>query len=122
MNYIDIIEAIYIVYMYNYFKTSFSIHHPLEYVINNQPIGNFFKHPINTGEYENKICPLGNVVSFILALWILSRNSLKTRFGKKIDTINKIIFIVVFIFSLLMNINAFVYLIPVFIFEYSGIE
>ena len=31
----DIIEAIYIIFMYNYFKTSISIHHPFEYLLNN---------------------------------------------------------------------------------------
>ena len=118
MNYYDIIEAIYIIYMYNFFKTTKSIHNPLEYYIFNQPIENIFKHPIDTGEYENKICTFGNIVGWLLGIWILSRNILYTDSNRKNNKINKIIFILVLIGSLMMNMNAFIYLIPVFIYEF----
>ena len=81
MNFFDIVEASYIVYMYNFFKTSKSIHHPLEYYFADKPLGEFLKHPIDTGEYENKICPLGNVSGWLIGLWILARKSLIIRYG-----------------------------------------
>ena len=112
MKLINCLEAIYIFYMYNIFKTKYSIHHPLEYIINNQNISDFIKHPINSGNYENKICLLGTYVSVLLVFWIIIRKP--TKIYRKI---NKIIFILVLLGSLLMNLNAFIYLIPVFIYE-----
>ena len=117
MDYKDIIEAIYVIYMYNYFKTSISIHHPLEYILSKQSISNFIKHPIDTGEYESKICPLGNSVSWLIAGWILVRKSLMKYNTTKVLLLNKIIFWTIFVFSLIMNLNAFVYMIPVFLYE-----
>ena len=113
----DIIEAIYIIFMYNYFKTSISIHHTFEYVLSKQSISNFIKHPIDTGEYESKICPLGNSIAWLIAGWVLVRKSLMKYNTDKVMLINKIIFWTIFVCSLIMNLNAFVYMIPVFLYE-----
>ena len=94
--------------MYNCFKTDISIHHPLEYIT--QPY-QFLRHPISSGRYENKICPLGKMVSILLAIWILFREK------KEKVRINKGIFWALLLGTLLMNLNAFVYLIPIFIYE-----
>ena len=112
MNTIKLLEAAYIYYMYNIFKTKYSIHHPIEYLINNQNMIEFIKHPINSGNYENKICLLGKYVSILLVFWIIFR-----RPNKIYRKINKLIFGLVLLGSLLMNLNAFIYLIPVFIYE-----
>ena len=113
-----IIEAAYIYYMYNIFKTSFSINHPGEYILKDLPISDFFKHPINKSVYENKICPLGHITSKLLVIWLFLRLGL-VKFGKyKVKWANLIIFGLFFVFTLLMNLNAFIYLIPVFIYEY----
>ena len=65
MKYISIIEAIYTIYMYIFFKTKYSIHSPLEsHVIKSD----LWKHPINTGKYENKICRIGSYASILLAV------------------------------------------------------
>ena len=53
---INIIEAIYIYYMFNIFKTNYSIHHPMEYFILKH-LPDYYYHPISTGKYESKICP-----------------------------------------------------------------
>lgn len=110
----DIIEALYILYMFNVFKTKHSINHPFEYILcENTNIHDYFKHPINQHTYENKICLFGKQVSLFLAFWILLRN-----YHRCNTVYNTIIFVLLFIGSILMNMNAFVYLIPVFIYEY----
>ena len=85
----------------------------------------YFKHKINTGVYENKICPLGNTAGYLLA----EKDSFKREFfisnegqklsykQEKISKLNKILFITVAILAFINNLNAFIYLIPVFIFE-----
>lgn len=120
MEYISILEALYIFYMYNVFKTSISVHHPLEFMINNLPLNNFFKHPVYSGNYENKICMLGKIVSWLLIIWILTRKYMKP-YVKNIPFINKLIFILLFVGTLLMNLNAFLYMAPVFLYEYYTI-
>ena len=107
-----IIESVYIIYMLRYFKTRYEIHHPLEYFITKD----FIKHPIYTSIYESKICPLGNIGCFILAFLIL------LRWYKRWEK-NKWSRIVLFItiFVSLLNMNAIVYLLPVFIYEIINI-
>ncbi len=114
---ITFIESIYIYYMYNIFKTKYSFHHPLEFLINSMNI-DFFKHPIYTGKYESKICNFGKFVSILLIIWIWFRYYLNKFFKNSvINFMNKLLFINVLIFSILMNINSFIYFIPVFIYE-----
>ena len=87
--------------------------------MNLEKLPNFFKHTINTRHYESKICPLGNVSAFAIAGWIffrdiISKNSLRYNLKKT----NLFIFSVVLILSFAMNLNAFIYFIPVFIYEF----
>ena len=110
---LSILESAYILFMFNYFKTTISIHHPLEGILTSGY--NFLKHPIHTGIYENKICNFGNLIGFILPIWFIGRHLLKIN---KKKLINKIIIILLFVGSIIMNINAFAYLIPIFILEY----
>lgn len=110
---INIIEAIYICYMMNYFKTKYSLHLPLEKITK---YNKFLIHPINTGAYENKICPLGNLIGFLIPIWILIRVIYKK--SKIVRNMNIIIWILIFIMSFIMNINAFIYFIPAFIIEF----
>ena len=100
--------------MYNIFKTTKSFHHPYELLIG-EKLSNFIKHPISTGIYENKICDFGKLISILLIIWIFIRILLKKKF--KISLINNIIFMSVLIGSLILNINAFIYFIPIFIYE-----
>lgn len=109
---LNILEAIYILYMYNYFKTTYSIHFRWE--TNITKYNHFFKHPIKTGKYESKICKLGNIVGYLFFFWIL----LRVYYKNSVKPINTILFLLLITGSLIMNLNAFVYLLPVFIFEY----
>lgn len=107
MDIVSIVEAIYLVYMYNFFQTKYSIHHPFEYlIVDNSSI---LKHPISTGALENKICPLGSYASILGALLLLYRG-----FGYKTSTkYTKTIIVVWCVVAGLMNMNALVYILPI---------
>ena len=104
------LETVYIYYMFNHFKTDISIHHPFEKFLEDD----FLKHPISTGVYESKICPLGNLVGKLFLIWSLVALFLDK---KKFDKIHKIFIILLFIGSILLNMNAFMYMVPVFLLE-----
>jgi hypothetical protein len=109
------IEAFYIIFMWNYFKTTYSFHNIWEApLMDLKKMPTFFKHTVNTGKYESKICPLGNWSAFFLAAWVIFRDKINT---KNINRFNKIIFFSVMILSFFMNLNAFIYFIPVFYYE-----
>ena len=104
----DLLEAVYILYMFIFFKTKYSFHSFLEF----DHVSDYLIHPSHSKIYNNKICKFGKHVAIILALWIL--------FGQyiiKFKYSNIIIFGIVLFFSLFMNMNAFVYILPVFIYE-----
>lgn len=115
-------EALYVIFMWNYFKTKYSFHNIWEApLMNHNKMPQFFKHNINTGRYESKICPLGNFAAFALAFWILLRDFLLTKSNNlkiKINSLNLFIFSIVLFLSFIMNLNAFIYFIPVFIYEF----
>jgi hypothetical protein len=68
---------------------------------------------------------LGNLAGYLLGAWILIRENFIYSINekhlliskRKINQLNKILFIVVAILAFIMNLNAFIYLIPVFIYE-----
>jgi hypothetical protein len=109
---LNLIEAFYVFYMMNYFKTSYSLHLPLE---NITKYNKFLIHPINTGHYQSKICPLGHLIGFLLPIWILIRVIYKN--STIVKNINIIIWVLIFVLSFIMNINAFIYFIPAFVIE-----
>ena len=98
--------------MFNFFKTKYSIHHPFENKFNNK----LLKHPSNTLRYENKICPLGNYVGLFLLLWFIFRYNINNNIY---NSYNRFIICSITIGSLVMNLNAFLYLIPLLLIEYS---
>ena len=115
-----IIEAIYLVYMYNYFKTSVSFHNPVETLLNDKVFNNFFKHPIYSGNYESKICRFGNLVGFLLAIWVILRYYISKNFLDRkalVEKINKLIFCIVLLGAIFLNFNAFIYYLPIFLYE-----
>lgn len=120
-----IIEMTYIIYMWNYFKTKYSFHNIWEApIMNHEDIPDFIKHSVDTGRYESKICPLGNISAFALAGWILLRDiwiskyKSKSKMKTNIKQLNLFIFTLVLILSFLMNLNAFIYYIPIFVYEF----
>ena len=120
---IPILEAIYIIYMWNFFKTTYSFHNIWETNLMSHPtIPNFFKHQIKNTDYSNKICPLGNFSAYLLAFWIIitkiiTPQYLSNKTQQYLKTTTKVIFTITAILAFIMNLNAFIYLIPIFIYE-----
>lgn len=116
---LSIVEIVYILYIFNFFKTRLSFNHPFEIIFTG--FSEYLKHPIDSDIYENKICPLGHILSHLFSIYILIRLILIQTDSLNIKTI-KIIncFVIGFaiIISLLLNLNAFIYLIPVLLFEF----
>ena len=105
---ISILESIYIIYMFNYFETSYNIAHPITY-FNNK----ILYHPIGNGKKQNLICPMGNYGSYIIALYLICRNFIDKRYWVNI---NKCLMIIILGMSFL-NFNAVLYFLPLFIVE-----
>jgi hypothetical protein len=108
MKVISIIVAIYILYMFNYFKTTTSFAHPLTY-FNNK----YLYHPIiNTEEKTNMICKFGQDASWLIALFLILRFFVI----KNIKQCSLLVYIAIAIGSFL-NLNAVIYLIPYILIE-----
>lgn len=115
LKYITLIESIYLLYMFFYFKTSYSFDLAI-FDKETQNLGNFFIH--DTGYNENKICKFGKymaVVAIILAwlrvyYWNTDKDSMIT-YTIRFDGLCLIL-------ALLMNMNAVVYILPLIIGEY----
>ena len=106
---VSIIEALYVIYMLNFFKTKYSLAHPLSN-FNNE----YLKHPIGKSDIPiSNICEFGHQSSWLLAAFIILRPFFMNKYTRNLNILGLII---VFSFSLL-NMNAVVYLLPVFILE-----
>jgi hypothetical protein len=111
--YLSFFLSIYIFYMFNYFQTSVYLSHPFDIYTNKI---SFLTHT----ERENHICRLGNIIGYLLPIWLISRNFLSLS-KNTLQKINNIILNSILIGSLLMNMNAFVYFLPLYIIEYKYI-
>lgn len=112
MLFTSILEGLYIIYMFNIFRTSKFIHHPFEQLLTNHE---FLKHPISDSTYNNKICNFGKVSSYFLFIWLIVRFKIK-KYNVR-TKINYLIWSVVAIIAFIMNMNAFIYLLPILIIE-----
>ena len=112
---ISIVEAIYIIYMLNFFKTKYSLAHPFTYMS-----CEYFYHPIGVHQKPiSNICKFGHDASWFLACYLIIRGYLleyKLTNRKKLLLVNRMVMIATFLFSM-MNFNAVVYLLPIFITE-----
>ena len=108
---LTLIELIYLYYMFFIFKTRYSIHHPFEILFQDIP---YARHPIQTGKYENKICDLGRYFFDIFVPFVIIKEYFPKMLNKRI-TLLMISFILSIAF--LLNLNAFIYLIPITIVE-----
>ena len=96
---IRILESLYLIYMFNYFETG------IDFNVLSSPKGYWFEHLIGN-TVGRRICPFGNVaiIPLIFVLLFGSRGLIRCSL------------VIAFILSL-MNLNALVYLIPVFLIE-----
>ena len=108
----SILEGIYLYFMFNVFKTNIDINNPIEYIITSK--NNYLKHPITTGIYQNKICPLGNLAGKLLFIWLIIRNFIT---NEKAQYLNNIFLKLTLVLSFIMNWNAFTYFLPVYIID-----
>ena len=110
----SIIHSIYIIYVLNYFKTTYNIAHPLTYYNND-----LLFHPIGKSNIPtSKVCKLGNILSWFLAGFIIVRGVLlyNNIYAKSLRKISLILLILAVILSML-NLNVVIYLIPHFAIE-----
>jgi hypothetical protein len=113
MDLISIIEGLYVFYMFNYFKTSLSFHHPFEKMLTSD-ISTYLKHPIHSGNYENKICKFGHIVGGLICFLFIFRGI----YNPEYDIIQASIYFLMLFGTILLNINSFIYMIPIFIYEF----
>ena len=104
--FISIFESLYIIYMFNYFKTSVYLSHPLDVYTKNIPF-------MNHSNKENHICPLGNIAGFLLPFWFIGRHYIKSKMKYNQFIMNSFLFI-----SFFSNLNAFFYFLPIYIIEF----
>ena len=104
--YISILESIYLIYMYWFFETSINFD-----VLKIKWNSKLLKH-LTDETYGLRICPFGQISILVLVCILLIRNFYKI----ESVYINYSLYIALGL-SLLMNLNSFVYLLPVFICE-----
>ena len=114
---ISIFEAIYVIFMFNYFKTKVALDHGciLNLLKNiglfNDKLKHYTQDMYELEEPINMVCPFGHFISWFIGLFLIIRN-----YYPKINKYNNIVLILLFIGSW-MNINVLAYLIPIFIIE-----
>lgn len=107
---VSLLQALYLLYMFQCFQTTVSFHHPFEVAITE--VHQYLRHPIRSGVYESKICPFGKHMSVLGALYLVLRNAFPTLYR-----FNTTIFQFSLLTALFMNMNAFVYLLPILFVE-----
>ena len=101
---ISIIESLYLVFMFHFLKTS------MDFNILSSPKGWLFEHLIGD-EYGLRICPFGRIAIFALIFVLIARHYFEIPENFMIFAL-----FVSFVLSL-MNLNAVVYLIPIWLVE-----
>ena len=117
---LSIIQSIYIIFILNFFKTTYSLAHPITYFSNS-----LLYHPIGISkEPRSMICKLGHKMSYYLALFILLRGLLLSH-TKKYSKLLKYSSLLILIFTVtlsMLNLNAVIYLLPHFYIEIMNIN
>ena len=120
LNCMSLIEIIYVIFFLNYFKTKYSIAHPLSYFDNK-----YLYHPIGKSDIPvSNVCKFGQDASWLIVSFILIRTivvSNKLLGINLIRNFSSFTLITIIIFSLL-NFNVLLYLVPFFITEYTLIK
>ena len=116
---LGIAQSLYIVYMLNYFKTCYSVAHPLTYFENS-----YLYHPIGKADKPiSNVCEFGHQASWLLAGFIIIRNILiSQKIGRNVlRKFSTLVLIITLIMSML-NFNVVLYLLPHYILEYYLIK
>ena len=105
--YVSLIESVYLFYMFRHFQTS------IDFGIAASPNGYWLKHIIGNTK-SLRICPFGQVAILPLIALLIARNFVSSITPNIIRGALLIAF-----FLSLMNTNATVYLLPIFLIEYN---
>lgn len=116
---LGIFQGLYIVYMLNYFKTCYSIAHPLSYFENS-----YLYHPIGKSDKPiSNVCQFGHQVSWLLAGFVIIRNIMVSKnYGKNILRKMSILILIISVIVSMLNFNVILYLLPHYILEYYLIK
>lgn len=111
--------SVYLVFMFRHFRTTFTVHHPLEWYVQ-QRVGSYFKHPYGNTTYGRKICPFGQHAILVLVAFLLIRLYLQVYTHTDHTLLRRLTYIALIITTIcsLMNMNAVLYLLPYFAHEY----
>ena len=116
---ISTLEAIYLVYMFVFFKTKVGIHHPFEKALTGR--SSFTAHPMyQTNVPVCRICKFGKYASVIGAVYLILRAILHNVKGvdkKHLCRANRVLVWSSFMLAMAMNMNAALYLLPIVIME-----
>lgn len=106
---ISVIEAVYVIYMFRYFKTTYSFNYlPLQFLDNSL----YLKHQKNTTNTpESHICLFGHDMAFVIAAFLILRN-----FIPCLMEYNTCILSLILI-GCFLNLNAIAYILPVILIE-----
>ena len=110
-----IIETIYLIYMFFLFKTKYSFNSAV-FEKETENLGSLFVH--NTNVYENKICVFGKFMAIVSIILAWFRFCLLKRKSENVLFISIQYYILCITLALLMNLNAFIYIIPLIIMEF----
>ena len=118
---VSIMEGIYIIYMFVFFKTCYTVEfnklgsNMITELLSkelNIDSGILFDHPIERSDIaESQICMFGKYASIVIFIYLIVRNYLK-----RLNKINSYVIIIIFIFCF-MNYNALIYMLPIFMLE-----
>ena len=118
---VSIIQAWILAYTFWFMETSVSVHHPWEKRIVTR-LGNHFEHPfVSRGETScNQICAFGQWAIAIPVVLLVARAARWRATGKNLlpPVAWKVVFGVALVLALVMNMNAFVYIVPVVALEW----
>ena len=117
---ISFIEIIYAIYMYHFFKTTYSCQNIFNQQFLSNNINNFFKHSIEKNIYESKICPFGKLFSILFSIYIIVRYYWIQKYGftNNLKIFNVILLLLIATISYILNLNAFVYYLPIYLYEF----
>ncbi len=114
---LSILEAIYVVVMFCYFRTTCNV------AVNDQPFSTeWLWHPITTTrgeEASNLVCRFGHVMAFVLAAWIIGREGLRQINVPITQWANLAVMSAALVGSFL-NLNVTLYLAPVLVAELAA--
>lgn len=106
---ITIVEWIYLIYMFFFFKTTYHI----QWAYADTMTANHSWLVHDTGRYESKICPLGKILVVVFIIFSLYR--LRQPNGLLYETI--VFDCSAIVLAFVLNWNALVYLLPVLVLE-----